>query len=218
MTSNPYCCPVCLALDQQHLLGEAVRGVRLLRVAAPQVFLVERHGRELRVGADGADLDELGDAGQTGLLHQLDAHDRVLVEEATRVLAIGADAADDGGEVDDDVRPAVGQGPVDAVGRPQVVVAAARDEDVGDAGGAQAANDRSAEEPGPAGDHDPAAGQRRHPATGLISRSGSSPASRRSASTISRTSAWNVVRGRQPSTRSAFDALPHSSSTSVGRK
>ena len=45
-----------------------------------------------------------------GLLHELDAHDRVLVEEAARVLPVGADPADDGGEVDDEVRPAVGEG------------------------------------------------------------------------------------------------------------
>ena len=49
------------------------------------------------------------DAGQPGVLHQLDAHDRVLVEEAAGVLAVGADAADDGRQVDDDVGPAVGE-------------------------------------------------------------------------------------------------------------
>ena len=54
---------VGLALDEQHLLGEAVRRVRLLRVAVPEVVLAERHRRELRVRADGADLDELLDAG-----------------------------------------------------------------------------------------------------------------------------------------------------------
>ena len=95
--------PIGLALDEQHLLGEAVRRVGLLRVAVPEVVLAERHGRELRVRADGADLDELRDAGQPGLLHQLDAHHRVLVEEAARVLAVGPDPADDRGEVDDDV-------------------------------------------------------------------------------------------------------------------
>ena len=42
--------------------------------------------------------------------------DRVVVEERARVLAVGADAADDRGEVDDDVRPAVGERGVDAVG------------------------------------------------------------------------------------------------------
>ena len=118
--------PIGLALDEQHLLGQAVRGVGLLRVAVPEVVLVERHRRELRVGADRPDRDELVDAGQAGGLHQLDAHDRVLVEEPARVLAVGADAADDGGEVDDDVRAAVGEGPVDAVRGPQVVVAAMR--------------------------------------------------------------------------------------------
>ena len=40
--------PVGLRLHQQHLLGQAVRRVGLLRVAVPQVVLAERHRRELR--------------------------------------------------------------------------------------------------------------------------------------------------------------------------
>ena len=94
---------VGLGLHQQHLLRQAVGRVGLLRVAVPEVVLAERHGRELRVGADGADLDELRDAADARLLHELDAHDRVVVEEAPRVGAVGADAADDGREVNDHV-------------------------------------------------------------------------------------------------------------------
>ena len=56
------------------------------------------------IGADRADLDELRDVRQPRLLHELDAHDRVLVEEAAGVLAVRADAADDRGEVDDRCR------------------------------------------------------------------------------------------------------------------
>ena len=75
-------------------------------------------------------VDELLDAGEARLLHELDAHDRVLVEEAARVLAVRADPADDGGEVDDEVRPSPSrERTVDAVRRPKVVVATARDED-----------------------------------------------------------------------------------------
>src|SRR6185503_9389903 len=57
-------------------------------------------------------------------------------------------------------------------------------------------------------------------ATGGVARwfAGSRPASRRSASSISRTRPWNVVVGFQPRTLAAFEASPHSSSTSVGRK
>ena len=59
---KPYCCAIRLGLDQQHLLGQAVRRVGLLGVARPQVILVERHRGELGIGADRADRDELRDA------------------------------------------------------------------------------------------------------------------------------------------------------------
>src|SRR3712207_8686740 len=52
---------VALRSDQQGLLRDAVRRVRLLRVTVPEVVLPERHGRELRVRADGAEHDQLVD-------------------------------------------------------------------------------------------------------------------------------------------------------------
>ena len=76
---------VRLRLDQQHLLGQAVRRVGLLGIARPQVVFAERHRGELGIGADRADRDELLHAGQPRLLHQLGAHDQVLVEELARV-------------------------------------------------------------------------------------------------------------------------------------
>ena len=54
---------VGLRADEHRLLRDAVRRVRLLRVAVPEVVLVERHRRELRVGADRPGDDELADAG-----------------------------------------------------------------------------------------------------------------------------------------------------------
>ena len=55
--------PVLLAIrlrpDEKGLLRDAVRGVRLLRVAVPEVVLAERDGGELRVRANGPDDDEL---------------------------------------------------------------------------------------------------------------------------------------------------------------
>ena len=52
---------VGLRLHQQHLLGDAVGRVGLLGVAVPEVVFLERHRRELRIGADGAGRDELRD-------------------------------------------------------------------------------------------------------------------------------------------------------------
>ena len=76
---------VRLRLDEHHLLGEAVGCVGLLGIAIPQIVLVERHRRELGVGADGAERDELRNVVQAGLLHQVSAHHQVLVEELARV-------------------------------------------------------------------------------------------------------------------------------------
>ena len=45
--------------------------------------------------------------GQPRLLDELDAHDRVVVEVAAGVRHVGADAADDRGQVDDHVGPGV---------------------------------------------------------------------------------------------------------------
>ena len=98
------------------------------------------------------------DARQARLLHELDAHDRVLVEEPTRVLAVGADAPDDGGEVDDDVRPAIRQRAADPVRGPQVVVPAPGHEDVPGARGLEPAHHGAAEESAAARHHDPATG------------------------------------------------------------
>ena len=50
---------VRLRPDEDRLLRDAVRGIRLLRVAVPEVVLAERHRRELRIGADGPGDDEL---------------------------------------------------------------------------------------------------------------------------------------------------------------
>ena len=72
------------------------------------------------------------------------------------MLAVRADAADDGREVDHHVRLRVGEGAADAVLGAEVVIAAARDENgVGrDAGVLQARDDVAAEEARAAGDHD----------------------------------------------------------------
>ena len=95
--------PVRLRLDQQHLLGQPVGRVRLLRVAIPEVVFLEWHRGELRIGADGAHADELVDAGEPRLFHQLGAHHQVLEKERSRVIAIEADAAHLGGHMDDDI-------------------------------------------------------------------------------------------------------------------
>ncbi len=94
---------VRLRPDEQRLLRDAVRRVRLLRVAVPQLVLVERHRRELRVGADRAEDDRLPDTVQARLLEHVRAHDEVRVPVAARVRAVRADAADLGREMEDEL-------------------------------------------------------------------------------------------------------------------
>ena len=57
--AHPEFLPVRLELHQERLLRDAVRRVRLLGVAGPEIVFAERDGRELRVGADRPDADEL---------------------------------------------------------------------------------------------------------------------------------------------------------------
>ena len=95
--------PVGLALHEQHLLRHAVGGVGFFRIAVPELILGERHRRELRIGADRSDADELPDAGPARVLHEHRAHVQVLVEEAARLGLVRADAADHRRQVDDDL-------------------------------------------------------------------------------------------------------------------
>jgi hypothetical protein len=109
--------PVGLGLDQQHLLGQPVGGVGLLRVAVPQRVLGEGHGRELGIGADRARHHHLGHAGDPAGLQQLDAHEGVLVEEPARLVLLAPDPADHRGQVHDRVGPDVGQHVVERLRR-----------------------------------------------------------------------------------------------------
>ena len=141
--------------DEQRLLGDAVRSVGLLGVPVPEVLLAERHGRELRVGADGAGEHELGGAVQPRLLEHVGAHHQVRVPVAPGVGPVGADAADLGREVEHDLRLGLVEQPgrVGHVG--EVDLDAPRDGDVV-AVGLEALDEVRAEEPATACDENPA--------------------------------------------------------------
>ena len=101
---------VRLGADEQRLLRDAVRRVRLLREAVPQLVLAERapartSGRRRSCRAS----DGLPDAVQACLLEDVRAHDEVRVPVAARAGAVRADAADLGGEMEDELRPGVGE-------------------------------------------------------------------------------------------------------------
>ena len=81
---EPILLAVGLQLNEQHLLRQSVWRVRLLRIAVPQIVLPERHRGVLGIGAHGAHADEALNPTQPTFLDQLDAHDRVVVEELPR--------------------------------------------------------------------------------------------------------------------------------------
>ena len=151
---QPVLFAVGLRLHEEQLLGDAVRSVGLLGIPVPQIVLAERHRCELGIGADGADGHHLLHAGQARLFQHVQAHHGVLEEEASRVLAVGADPAHAGGQVEDELGPGVGQQAAAGRAVDQIVVAAARDDDVAGTLGAQVPHQAVAEEAGAAGDDD----------------------------------------------------------------
>ncbi len=128
---EPILLPIGLRLDQQHFLGEPVRGVGLLGITAPQVVFLEGHGGEFRIGADRTGADEFLDAVQPGLLHQLDSHDQIFVEETSRIFAIRADPSDHRGQMNDNLRPKPGVHPQHRLMPHQVVLGRARNTNSG---------------------------------------------------------------------------------------
>src|SRR2546423_10272691 len=90
---KPVLLAICLPLDKQHLLGQSIRSVGFLRVAVPEIVLLEWNGRELRISTDSPYCHELLDTPLSADLHEVRAHHQVVVEEFAGPFAIGADPA-----------------------------------------------------------------------------------------------------------------------------
>ena len=120
-----------LALHEKHLLGEPVRRVRFLGVTVPKILLAEWYWREFRIGAHRTDRHKLRDTCESGLFHQLEAHNRVLVEETTGVLTIRTDPADYRRQVNHKVRPPICDRTSNGISVSQVVVPLSWNEDIG---------------------------------------------------------------------------------------
>jgi hypothetical protein len=101
---EPVLLTVSLAAHEERLLCDAIRGVRLLWVAVPQVVLGERGGCVLRIRADRPEHDELRHAREPALLEHVRAHDEVRMPEAAWRGAVRADAAGERGKVEDELR------------------------------------------------------------------------------------------------------------------
>jgi len=123
-------------------------------IASPEVVFAKRHRRELGISAYGTDGDEFLDSAQARLLHQLDAHDEVFIKEAPGVLAIGADPADHGREMDDRLRPRLAHQARNRLRFAQVVIAGTRCGDVVKSSARQLLDHEAAEKARTAGDQD----------------------------------------------------------------
>ena len=84
----------------------------------------------LRIGADRAGDDELADLVNPALLEHVRAHDEVRVPVPAGIRAVRADAADLGGEMEDELGTGVVEEPGRGLHRGQVVVPAPGCEDV----------------------------------------------------------------------------------------
>src|SRR5262249_38389102 len=91
---EPVLLPVRLRLDEQHFFCKAIRSIRFLRIAVPQVFFLEWDGRQLRVCADRTDGHELLDAVPSAVFHELHAHHKIVVKEASGIGPVSAYATD----------------------------------------------------------------------------------------------------------------------------
>ncbi len=187
---------------------------------------MEGDRRELRVGADRPDRARTSRRpARRACLHQLDAHDRVLVEEAARVLAVGADPADDGREVDDDVGPAVGEGAIDAVAVAQVVLRLTGARRSRPTPAPRRATTRRPRNPPPPVTITRRPARSRHPGLPAVTRwsAGASPAAARSASSMIRTRSRKrglgppAEGGARPWTRRRTARRPRSAGSSAGR-
>src|SRR5205807_6813544 len=155
--AKPKLLAIRLSLDQEHLLGQTVGRVGFLRVSIPQVLLTERDRRVLRVGAHRPDGDELLDLSLPRDLHEVRAHDEIVVEEFAGTLAIRADAPHDRGQVDHDVGSQIGVHLPHRFGHAQVVLLPGRGEYLARAALLELVDHVGADEPGAPGDENPAA-------------------------------------------------------------
>ena len=145
---------VGLRVHEQHLLRQPVRRVGFLGVTVPEMLLLERHRRELRIRADRADGDKLRHARLPRLVKQVRAHHQVVVEELRRILLVGPDAADARGEVDEHGRPLIAVERLDGGHLHQIVFRRSRRENAGASALAQLVNDIAAEKAvAPGDDH-----------------------------------------------------------------
>ena len=151
-----------LSLNQQQLLGDAVRRVCFFRVPIPQVILAKGDGRELGVGAYRAQDYHLVDTRSPTLVNELSAHHQVVVQVGGRVHSVRSDSPDPCGQMNHQVRFGLVEDRANCVGLAKVILRTGWRKDRLVASRTQLVEHMRAQETTPTSDEDPALLRRRH--------------------------------------------------------
>ena len=84
--------PIGLQRDEQHLFGQAVRGVGFFGVTVPELFFPERNRCKFRIGANGSNSHEFLHPRLPGLVKQGNTHHEVIIKKFRRMDAISPNA------------------------------------------------------------------------------------------------------------------------------
>src|SRR5262249_27807351 len=114
------------------------------------------------IGANRPECDELLQTKEPALFDELDSHHRVVVKKFSRIRPVGADATDTRGKMNDNVGLGVSVKSFDGFHVHQIVLAAARQEDVTTASLSELFNNKRAQEASAASDCDAFVGPERH--------------------------------------------------------
>jgi hypothetical protein len=83
-------CPIGLGLRKQHFFGQPVGRISLLGITVPNIVFFEWHWGKLGISAYGSQRNKLLDSVVSRVLHQLNPHNRIVVEKTAGIGAIRA--------------------------------------------------------------------------------------------------------------------------------
>jgi hypothetical protein len=149
-------------VNQERLLGDAVWGVGLLRIAAPQIVFFERDGREFGIGTDRAEQHRFLDLTPARLLDHVSAHQEVRDVQLGGVPEVRADPPNASGEVDHHVRSNLREQFLHVTLVCEIVVTTARDDHIVRSPFGERATQRASNETGSPGHQKALAAPRIH--------------------------------------------------------
>src|SRR6476659_5956792 len=144
--------PIAFRLDQHHFLCESIWRICFLRITVPKIILAERCRRKFWIGANCSRRDKLLYTVEPCLLNKLYTHHEVFVKKFPRVLLIRTYATHNSRKMYNEVRVHVRVESFDVSRLDQIVVGAARNEDLRISKRFEALNNKPSKEACSAGD------------------------------------------------------------------